>query len=218
MLCGQAPVESDLRRKLPFKNGMVYDFEKKTAYKAHRGLVATRIVPWDYATWKAPAAVRANFTSVVRDMVQWEHNGGGDLLPVPPTRDAIVDDARDPGNPELAALFTAVMEKIEGVSFLNKWFNADGVAYFLKHYARMMSAEPKVCEMLNIHGPPRSGKDALAALFESHMGNVDENGFAGGLMPEQVQVRKSTTTVRGGNGPTPFLDAPKGARSGSSPS
>jgi hypothetical protein len=45
------------------------------------------------------------------------------------------------------------------------------------------------------------------------MGNIDEDGFAGGLMPEQVHVSKASTTVRSGNGPTPFLHAIRGARS-----
>ena len=78
----------------------------------------------------------------------------------------------------------------------------------------MLSAAPKFTEMLNIHGPPRSGKDAMAALFETHAGNIDEGGFCGGLMPEQVQIpqRSAGATIQSKNGPTPFTDALKGAR------
>eukprot|EP00969_Alexandrium_andersonii_P312615 13812209-Alexandrium_andersonii.AAC.1 len=55
----------------------------------------------------------------------------------------------------------------------------------------------------------------MAALFESHMGNIDEGGFGGGLMPEQVQI--NTRPSGGGrsskDGPTPFTHALKDARS-----
>ena len=62
--------------------------------------------------------------------------------------------------------------------------------------------------------PPRSGKDALAALFESHMGKIDAGGFGGGLMPEQVQIPlRAGVATRSANGPTPFTDALRGARS-----
>jgi hypothetical protein len=145
-------------------------------------------------------------------MIEWERQGGGDLLPEPPTGDVQKDLDLHKGNPELATCFVDVLQKIPDVSFATRWFDADGLAYFFKHYARMMAAAPKFCEMLNIHGPPRSGKDALAALFEKFMGNINAGGFAGGLMPEQVHVKRGAAGSST-DGPTPFTHALKGCRS-----
>ena len=138
------------------------------------------------------------------------------MLPEPPTGDVQKDLNIHRGNPACAERFVAVLQKIPEVAFTVRWFDADCLSYFFQHHVRMMAAEPKFCEMLNIHGPPRSGKDAVAALFESHMGNIQTGGFAGGLMPDQVQLSKrpgATSTVKSGNGPTPFTHALRGARS-----
>jgi len=214
MLCGKAPAMCDMRRMLPFKNNIVYDFVKGTAYKVHRGIAPSRVVPWGYESWQIDGDVQKEFDEVVKDMLDWEKNNGGDIVPEPPTGDVAKDLNLHKGNPELAARFVRVLGKIPGAAFLTSWFDADGVAYFLKHYVRALAAEPKFCEMLNIHGPPRSGKDAMSALFESHMGNIDDGGFGGGLMPEQVQVPpRAGSTSRSSNGPTPFTHALKDARS-----
>ena len=215
MLCGKAPEACDLRRMLPFKNGIVYDFEQGKAYKVHRGIAPSRTVPWDYDSWQLDGEVQKEFGDVVSDMLTWERNGGGDLVPEPPTGDVEHDLRLHKGNPVLAERFTNVLCKIPGVEFITRWFDADCASYFLQHYVRMLSAEPKFCEMLNIHGPPRSGKDAMAALFESHVGNIDNGGFGGGLMPEQVQIpsRGGSTARSSKDGPTPFTHALKDARS-----
>lgn len=214
MLCGKAPDACDLRRLLPFKNGIVYDFMQGRAYKVHRGIAPNRTVPWDYESWQLDGEIQKEFAGVVAKMLTWERNGGGDLVPEPPTGDVEHDLRRHKGNEELAKSFIDVLRKIPGAGFITRWFDADGASYFLQHYVRMMAAEPKFCEMLNIHGPPRSGKDVMAALFESHMGNIDEGGFGGGLMPEQVQIpARGGSTARSSNGPTPFTHALKDARS-----
>jgi hypothetical protein len=214
MLCGTAPDACDLRRMLPFKNGIVYDFAQGKAFKAHRGVAPSRTVPWGYESWQLDGETQKAFQSVVGDMLIWERNGGGDIVPEPPTGDIELDLKLHKGNPELAERFLNVLRRIPGVEFVTRWFDADGISYFFQHYVRMLAAEPKFCEMLNIHGPPRSGKDAMAALVESHIGNIDEGGFGGGLMPEQVQIpARGASTARSSNGPTPFLHALKDARS-----
>ncbi len=75
------------------------------------------------------------------------------------------------------------MKKIPGVAFVADWFDAAGISYFFQHYVRVLSAEPKFCEMLFLAGPPKNGKDAMAARFEKRVGNVDEGemGFCGVL-------------------------------------
>jgi hypothetical protein len=214
MLCGKTPDACDLRRMLPFKNGIIYDFAQGRAYKVHRGLAPNRVVPWDHESWQLDGQVQKEFADVVNDMLTWERNGGGDLVPEPPTGDIEQDLKLHKGNPGLAERFVNVLRKIPGAGFVTRWFDAGGASYFLQHYVRMLAAEPKFCEMLNVHGPPRSGKDAMAALFESHMGNIDEGGFGGGLMPEQVQIpARGASTARSSNGPTPFTHALKDARS-----
>ena len=203
-----------MRRMLPFRNGIVYDFAQAKAYKAHRGIAPSRTVPWDYQSWQVHGEVQKEFAGVVRDMLLRERNGGGDIVPEPPTGDVERDLKRHKGDAALAERFMNVLRKVPGAAFLTHWFDADGVSYFLQHYVRMMAAEPKFCEMLNIHGPPRSGKDAMAALFESHMGNIDEDGFGGGLMAEQVQVSTRQSGAKSSkDGPTPFTHALKDARS-----
>ena len=213
MLGGHAPEPTDKAGLLPFNNGMVYDFTEGKALKVHRGIAPSRSVPWPYQSWQIDGGVQKEFKAVVDDMLAWELGGGGDMVPEPATGDVEQDLLRHTGKPELAKRFVSVLEKIPGAGFLTAWFDADGISYFLQHYVRMLSAAPKFTEMLNFHGPPRSGKDAVAALFETHVGNIDEGGFCGGLMPEQVQIpQRAGATTQSRNGPTPFTDALKGAR------
>ena len=212
MLCGRAPALGDPRLMLPFQNGMVFDFEGGRVLRVHRGIAPSRWVPHAYTSWQIGGDIQREFYAVIADMIEWEKTEGGDLLSEPPTGDVEKDLRLHKGNPELAGRFVEVLRKIPGAAFVTHWFDADGVAYLMKHYVRMMSAAPKFCEMLNIHGPPRSGKDALAALFEKFMGNIDEGGFAGGLMPEHVHVKRSKA-LSSADGPTPFTHALRGCRS-----
>jgi hypothetical protein len=197
-LVGALPEPGDMRRKLPFHNGFFYDFQLGKVVRAHRGLAPDRCMPWEYASWQLDAVTQKEFSDVVQELFTWEADHARDLQGTH-------------GNEQLAACFLAVMQKIPGVAFTTRWFEADCLSYFLQHYCRMMAAEPKFFERLNIHGPPLSGKDALVALFEAHMGNVGEGGFAGGLMPEHVVLRHGTRSSN--NGPLPFLHPIKGARS-----
>jgi hypothetical protein len=213
MLVGEPTPPTDSRRFLPFNNALVYDFVKAECFKVHRGFTPERVVPWPYESWRAPAQVQYEFKSVVGAMLEWEKENNGDLVPEVPTGNVELDLHLSKGNPELAARFVAVLEKLPGAAFVTRWFDADGIAYFMKHYVRMMAAEPKFCEMLNIHGPPRAGKDAITALFESFMGSIDENGFGAGLMPDQVQISKGRALAESKQGPAPFTHALKGARS-----
>ena len=136
------------------------------------------------------------------------------MVPEPSSVDAARTPAQSEGNPALAERFMHALKRIPGVAFANRWFDADGVSYFLQHYARMLASEPKFCEMLNVHGPPRSGKDALAALFESHMGNIADGGFGSGLMPEHVQLNtRGQRGSKSSEGPAHFTHALRGARS-----
>ena len=136
------------------------------------------------------------------------------MVPEPPSDDAAGTPAQSEGNPALAERFTHVLKRIPGMAFATRWFDNDGVSYFLQHYARMLASEPKFCEMLNVHGPPRSGKDALAALFESHMRNIADGGFGSGLMPEHAQVNnRGQRGSKSSEGPAPFTHALRGARS-----
>jgi hypothetical protein len=61
MLCGKAPDATDVRLMLPFRNGMIYDFEKAGAVKVHRGTAPIRIVPHDYASWQIDGDIQREF-------------------------------------------------------------------------------------------------------------------------------------------------------------
>ena len=64
---------------------------------------------------------------------------------------------RNQGNPELARRFKDVVRRVPGVAYiLNRFPGADETLYFFKMYARMLSAEPRFTELLNVVGPPKS--------------------------------------------------------------
>ncbi len=55
--------------------------------------------------------------------------------------------------------------------------NVDEMLYLLQHFCRMMSAFPRLCELLYIHGPKKAGKDVLCCMLQTFFGDVSECGF-----------------------------------------
>jgi hypothetical protein len=197
---------------LPFQNGIVYDFGEMRPREMRPHFITMKKIPHYYEEWKAPAAVQVRFRMCMDALYKWEQDGNLDLLPEPATGDVQRGLTRKAGNPKLAEELASALRAIPGVGFFLNCFDIDCAIYYLKWWARILSAHPRFTECLFVHGPPRSGKDALAGMFEQYLGG--EDGYVSGLPQRFIMQEESRTRsfAQAKEACQPFLAGLQGSR------
>ena len=173
-IVGCAPKLNQKRELLAFADGTVYDFAQNTAFKVHPELHISRHVPFAYS--EGDVLANAKWCELVAEVIQFWKGGGKDLEPDMTEGIAF-------GKADLA-------EKVRDFARQNPFLtiildisnnNVDEMLYLLQHMCRMMSAYPRLCELLYIHGAKKAGKDVIGLLLQTFFGDVDDDGFCATL-------------------------------------
>ena len=149
-----------------------------------------RHLPFDYQEFDAEH--EAEWKSIAYDIIEHWRGGGGDLKP---GGGASVQDQLL-GRPDLVARVQAFCTKVEFLEILLSVCDGrvDDMLYLLQHFARIMSSHPRMCELLYIHGPKRGGKDVIATLLQTFLGDIDEAGFCVSLPNDYFTKRETASS------------------------
>ena len=184
----------------------VFDFSSGRIRDCAPNMFVSRRLPFAYAEFDVE--FQKEWSAVIKDVVDyWKKHGAQDLRP------EAVEGKLVFGNPPLAKRVADLCARCDFLMCLQDIFkdNIDELLYFLQHLCRMMSAYPRLCELLYIHGPPKSGKDVLAAFLQTFFGDVDDNGFCSALPGDYFDARASRGS-RGAEDSHPLLHSIRNAR------
>jgi hypothetical protein len=148
--------------------------------------------------------LQAKWDSLVSEIIDHWKNGKGDLQSDELfSRTDLVNRVRD------ACLESEFLNVMLGICKNN----VDEMLYLLQHFCRMMSAFPRLCELLYIHGPKKAGKDVLCSMLQTFFGDVGDNGFGASLPNDYFAVKPGGgRNKRGSEESHPMLHSIKNAR------
>ena len=184
-IAGTPPILNERRELLAFADGTVYNFKTNEVCQCQSDMNISQHLPFAYGEYNV--GLQAAWEEVIAEVTEYWRSGGLDLCPEPTS-----DGPLQFGNPSLAEKVRRVARKCEYLDTVLGICsdNVDEMLYLLQHICRMMSAYPRLCEMLYVHGPKKAGKDLFALILQTFFGDVSTAGFCCSLPRDFFAVHK----------------------------